>query len=156
MYFPHRLDTEPWLVLRMKILMTGGGLGTNYGMIVSARGADKNIAIDIYGGCISGMAYKTQMIGWKSRTEEKQPTEYSESISRATGVLYVNTQLNWRTKEKDAKGNDVEYTKTSWDVKAIMPDMYPHDDGHTIKGKAWHRGRQQGVSHTRKELLYDT
>lgn len=35
------------------------GLGHNYAMVVSAKGANKNTAIHMDGGCISGLAYKT-------------------------------------------------------------------------------------------------
>lgn len=35
------------------------GLGRNYGIIASARGADTNVALAILGGCISGLAVRT-------------------------------------------------------------------------------------------------
>ena len=38
------------------------GLGRNYGIIASAKGSDTNIALAILGGCISGLAVRTQAI----------------------------------------------------------------------------------------------
>ncbi len=115
-------------------------LGANYAMIVGARGASENIAIDIGGGCVSRLAYRTQIIGYKYYTQTTAPTAVTENIKPTTVALYVTTLHFWRAKAME-NGAEVEFQSRTYDVNCNMPEMFEHDDGHTIKIK---RGKNNG------------
>lgn len=123
-------DTDDWW-----------GIGRNYAMVVSARGGNQNIAIDIGGGSITRLAYCTQIIGFKQYTQSVAPTDpLLENIKPSTVALYVTTQHFWRDKAME-NGKEVEFQTRTYDVYCSMPDMFEYDDGHTIKIK---RGKNNG------------
>ena len=87
-------DTSDWWML-----------GANYALIVSAQGAKDNVAISMGGGCLSGLALKTTIIG-NSVT--------SKTLTRSdTHVVCIND-------------NDCTIT---------LPTMNLYDDGHIIRIK---------------------
>lgn len=89
--------------------------GINYAMLVSAQGAENNVAIALSGGYISGMAYKVQIIGNSSSIVK---------IDKEVGViLLVNTTT----------------------VTIKLPDMDVFDDGHMIKIKRLSGKDQDGI-----------
>ena len=63
------------------------GLGHNYAMIVSARGAANNTAIQINGGCISGLSYKTKSIS--TTTTLDKSTVSVVCINKETINIYL-------------------------------------------------------------------
>ena len=80
-------------------------LGANYALLVSAQGARDNVAISMGGGCLSGLALKTTIIG-NSVT--------SKTLTRAdTHVVCIND-------------NDCTIT---------LPTMDLYDDGHIVRIK---------------------
>ena len=81
------------------------GFAANYAILVSAQGAYDNIAININGGCIAGMAMKNTIIS---------TTTTSQTLSRSDyNVVAINTD---------------ECTLT-------LPTMQLYDDGHVIRIK---------------------
>lgn len=90
------------------------GMGqTNYALIVSARNAFDNVAIQMNGGYISGLAVKTQQI---KETKNSQGTVIQSSFTIAHDAVSVSCI------------NSVEITVT-------LPTMYAYDDGHVVKIK---------------------
>lgn len=81
------------------------GLGTNYGMLVSARGSRDNRAIHIDGGNISGFALKNTIIGTTTTSQTLARTDYN--------VITINTSACTLT----------------------LPTMQLYDDGHVIRIK---------------------
>lgn len=81
------------------------GLGKNYGMLVSARGATTNVAIQMDGGAMAGMAMANTIIG--NYITSKTLTRYDYNVIAI---------------------NDNECTLT-------LPIMQLYDDGHVIRFK---------------------
>lgn len=81
------------------------GLGTNYGALISARGLRDNIAIQMDGGTISGMALRNTIIG--TAITAKTLTRYDYN------VITINTDACVLT----------------------LPTMQLYDDGHVIRIK---------------------
>ncbi|WP_194256893.1 hypothetical protein [Segatella copri] len=80
-------------------------LGQNIAMLLSAKNADRNVALEILGGCIKGFALNTKIITTKTYT-----------ISRDENVVsYIS--------DSNESGNWVEFT---------LPDMQWYDEGHFV------------------------
>lgn len=80
-------------------------LGQNIAMMLSAKNADRNVALDILGGCIKGFALNTKIITNKTYT-----------ISRDENVVsYIS--------DSNESGDWVEFT---------LPDMQWYDEGHFV------------------------
>lgn len=102
------------------------GLGHNYALLVGARGASDNSAIAISGGYISGLALKTETIGFDTVTASTQPTTVSKTLGRDINSLYVTTQFEWRSSSSGT------YATKTREVKVTLPAMEPYDDGHVL------------------------
>lgn len=102
------------------------GLGHNYALLVGARGASDNSAIAISGGYISGLALKTETIGFDTVTASTQPTTVSKTLGRDINSLYVTTQFEWRSSTSGT------YATKTREVKVTLPAMEPYDDGHVL------------------------
>lgn len=82
-----------------------GNLGQNIAMLLSAKNADRNVALQILGGCIKGFALNTKIITTKTYT-----------ISRDENVVsYIS--------DSSESGDWVEFT---------LPDMQWYDEGHFV------------------------
>lgn len=80
-------------------------LGQNIAMLLSAKNADRNVALEILGGCIKGFALNTKIITTKTYT-----------ISRDENVVsYIS--------DSNESGDWVEFT---------LPDMQWYDEGHFV------------------------
>lgn len=80
-------------------------LGQNIVMLLSAKNADRNVALEILGGCIKGFALNTKIITTKTYT-----------ISRDENVVsYIS--------DSSESGDWVEFT---------LPDMQWYDEGHFV------------------------
>lgn len=80
-------------------------LGQNIAMLLSAKNADRNVALQILGGCIKGFALNTKIITTKTYT-----------ISRDENVVsYIS--------DSSESGDWVEFT---------LPDMQWYDEGHFV------------------------
>lgn len=80
-------------------------LGQNIAMLLSAKNADRNVALEILGGCIKGFALNTKIITTKTYT-----------ISRDENVVsYIS--------DSNESGDLVEFT---------LPDMQWYDEGHFV------------------------
>lgn len=80
-------------------------LGQNIAMMLSAKNADRNVALEILGGCIKGFALSTKIITNKTYT-----------ISRDENVVsYIS--------DSNESGDWVEFT---------LPDMQWYDEGHFV------------------------
>ena len=77
-------------------------LGQNYAMILSAKNADRNIALSILGGCIEGFALKTKIV---------TTTDYK--LDRTEGVVSI-------------------YNEELDNMTFILPDMQWYDEGHQV------------------------
>ena len=77
-------------------------LGQNYAMMLSAKNADRNIALSIMGGCIEGFALKTNIVS---------TTDYK--LDRNEGVVAI-------------------YNESLYDMTFILPDMEWYDEGHQV------------------------
>ena len=64
-------------------------LGQNYAMILSAKNADRNIALSILGGCVEGFALRTKIVDgdYKLSRDENIVSIYNEDISQMTFTL---------------------------------------------------------------------
>ena len=100
---------------------------TNYGVIVSAKGASQdNIALSIEGGCVQGLALKTMFVGLDQITQATKPTYVSKTIGRDVNSVLVTTEYKYRAKSTD------EYSNQSREVRLTLPTMEHYDDGHII------------------------
>lgn len=79
-------------------------MGQNYAMILSAKNADRNIALSIFGGYIEGFALKTTIT-----------TNENYSVSRTEHVVSFISDTN----------------HTDW-VTFRLPDMQWYDEGHFV------------------------
>ena len=87
-------------------------MGQNYAMILSAKNADRNIALSILGGCIEGMAIKTNVV-----------TTDNYKVLRDEGIVAIHNE----------KFSEMTF---------ILPDMNWYDEGHqvTLCVSAMYRG----------------
>lgn len=108
------------------------GIIENSVMLVSAKNSKRaNTAINIGGGCVSGLAYKTMKIGYDYVESSERPELYSATILREVGCIYANNYFYWRKSSSD------NYAMASRKIELTLPTMYPYDDGHTIKVKPY-------------------
>lgn len=77
-------------------------LGQNIAMILSAKNADRNIALSMLGGCIEGFALKTKIV-----------TTTNYKLNRTEGVVAI-------------------YNEALYDMTFILPDMQWYDEGHQV------------------------
>ena len=77
-------------------------MGQNYAMILSAKNADRNIALSILGGCIEGLAIKTSVV-----------TTDNYKVKRDEGIVAIHNE---------------GFTEMTF----ILPDMNWYDEGHQI------------------------
>ena len=108
----------------------------NYTMLVSAQGAQSNVAINMNGGSISGLAIKTLNIGLDYVIQSTAPTYKSVDLDRYVGSVYVSTQYYWKSSSSASS-----YETKTRNIYLTLPTMQPYDDGHVIKIK---RGTNDG------------
>lgn len=100
------------------------------GLVIAVRGSyEENMAIRFGGGCIGGMAYKNQVVGFGEYETEKKPDKLTVDIDRYTNCIYAATEMRWRAKSTD------EWQTVGRDIYVNLPEMQHYDDGHTIKIK---------------------
>lgn len=81
------------------------GLGTNYALLVSARNGGKNVAIQMDGGALVGLAYRNTIIG---------TSVTSRTLTRTEGhVICINSN----------------------DCTIYLPTMQLYDSGHVVRMK---------------------
>lgn len=101
-----------------------------YGIVTAVRGSlYDNVALNIGGGYVQGLALKPKIIGLGSYTSEKKPGDLNVTLDRTETVVYAATKYSWRAKESD------DYTSLSRNVYVTLPEMQHYDDGHVIKIK---------------------
>lgn len=108
-----------------------------FGLFINIRGAlTVNDAIQLGGGCVSGLAIRTGTIPdnlyYEQVTSTERPTSADFVLDRLVNAYFVTTAFLWRAKEKDDSGNTVDFSKRTRTVNLTMPDMYSYDDGHVI------------------------
>ena len=102
------------------------GLSANYTLLLSAKNAAENVAINIAGGHIRGLALKTQIIGLDTIVQSSEPGTLYKTIDRSVNFLLASTQYTHKT-SSTATGS----VKTR-NVYLTLPTMYDYDDGHVI------------------------
>ena len=102
------------------------GLSANYALLLSAKNAAENVAINIAGGHIRGLALKTQIIGLDTIVQSSEPGTLYKTIDRSVNFLLASTQYTHKT-SYTATGS--VKTRT---VYLTLPTMYDYDDGHVI------------------------
>ena len=95
-----------------------GAIGLNVGV---TKRVENNIAINITGGYIAGINYKTKVYGFNTESAETGPLE--ETIDRDVNMVIASTEYK------------VGNTKYSRDVYLHLPEMRNCDDGHILKIK---------------------
>ena len=108
-------DQSDWWALR-----------TNYAMLLSAKNAAENVAINIDGGHIRGMALKTQIIGLDTIIQSSEPGTRYVTIGRGVSMVLASTQYTHKT-SSSASGSVKQR-----DVYLTLPTMYDYDDEHVI------------------------
>lgn len=101
-------------------------LGTNYAMLLSAKNAVENVAINIAGGHIRGLALKTQIIGLDTIIQSSEPGTRYVTIERGVTMVLASTQYTHKT-SSSASGSVKQRN-----VYLTLPTMYDYDDGHVI------------------------
>lgn len=95
-----------------------GAIGLNVGV---TKRVENNIAINITGGYIAGINYKTKVYGFESVSAETGAVVYD--IDRDVNMVYVSTEY---------RVNGVTHDR---DVYLNLPEMRNCDDGHILKIK---------------------
>ena len=97
---------------------------TSYVATIAARGSKaQNVAIHFGGGCIEGVNYRNQVIGYNTYSSSTIPT-LQETLGREVGCVVATTICY-----KSASGS---VTTMYHDVEITMPSVYWYDDGHSI------------------------
>ena len=109
------------------------------GVVIDVSGSmDRNIAIKLQGGCISGLAINTQSFGLEQITNSSFQQTYNgaqtnldkipvyNSLTKYMNAVLVNTQFSYRAKATD------DYTTYSRDRYITLPEMTDADDGHVL------------------------
>lgn len=109
-------------------------LFSKYGLVVNIRDSfTDNVAIDIAGGHIQGMAVKTQVYGYESITLKDRPTkEVSCTLSHGVGAVLVSSQYYWRDREYDDSGKEKDFSTYTRDRYITLPEVHSCDDGHMV------------------------
>lgn len=115
------------------------------GVVIDVSGSiDRNIAIKLQGGCISGLAIHTQSLGLEEIANSSFQQMYKgaqtnldkipvyNTLTKYMNAVLVNTQFSYRAKTTD------DYTTYSRDRYITLPEMTDADDGHVLMIK---RGR---------------
>lgn len=100
-----------------------GAIGLNVGV---TKRVTNNIAINITGGYIAGINYKTKIYGFDVETSKTGAVEYT--IDRSVNMVIASTEYRVRN-------NDNTYSTYSRDVYLHLPEMRNCDDGHILKIK---------------------
>ena len=95
-----------------------GAIGLNVGV---TKRVNNNIAINITGGCISGINYKTKIYGFNEVGAETGAVVYD--IDRDVNMVIASTEYTVNGKRHDR------------DVYLNLPEMRNCDDGHILKIK---------------------
>lgn len=109
------------------------------GVVIDVSGSiDKNIAIKLQGGCISGLAIHTQSLGLEEITNSSFQQMYNgvktnldkipvyDTLTKYINAVLANTQFSYRAKATD------NYTTYSRDRYITLPEMTDADDGHVL------------------------
>ena len=109
------------------------------GVVIDVSGSmDKNIALKLQGGCISGLAIHTQSLGLEEITNSSFQQMYNgvktnldnipvyNTLTKYMNAVLVNTQFSYRAKATD------DYTTYSRDRYITLPEMTDADDGHVL------------------------
>ena len=109
------------------------------GVVIGVSGStDSNVAISLQGGCISGLAVRTQSFGLEKKTISSFQQMYNGvetdldkipeyvTLTKDTNAVLVNTQFSYRAKDTD------DYTTYSRDRYITLPEMTDADDGHVV------------------------
>lgn len=109
------------------------------GVVIDVSGSmDKNIALKLQGGCISGLAIHTQSLGLEEITNSSFQQTYNgvktnldnipvyNTLTKYMNAVLVNTQFSYRAKATD------DYTTYSRDRYITLPEMTDADDGHVL------------------------
>jgi len=109
------------------------------GVVIDVSGSiDKNIAIKLQGGCISGLAIHAQSFGLEEITNSSFQQTYNgaqtnldkipvyDTLTKYMNAVLVNTQFSYRAKDTD------NYTTYSRDRYITLPEMTDADDGHVL------------------------
>ena len=112
------------------------------GVVIDVSGSmDRNIAIKLQGGCISGLAINTQSFGLEQITNSSFQQMYNgvktnldnipvyNTLTKYMNAVLVNTQFSYRAKATD------DYTTYSRDRYITLPEMTDADDGQVVMVK---------------------
>ena len=107
---------------------------SKYGLVVNVSGSQfDNVAIDMEGGHIQGMAIKTEIYGFENITKKDRPTApVSVTLKHGVGAVLATTQFYWREKATDDAGREIEYATVTRDRNIILPEVHGCDDGHMV------------------------
>lgn len=100
-----------------------GAIGLNVGV---TKRVNNNIAINITGGYIAGINYKTKVYGFNIETSKTDSVEYT--IDRSVNMVIASTEYR-------VMNNNNTYSTYSRDVYLHLPEMKNCDDGHILKIK---------------------
>lgn len=101
---------------------------TAMGVSVTGSVTD-NIALDIGGGHVRGMAVKTRVIGLDLVLSPTAPPSLSVTLGREECAVYVSTRYYWSGSPTGT------YASRERDVAVTLPVMRSCDDGHVVKIK---------------------
>ncbi len=131
-----RFETEG---LKMMLRLTDDYLRTTetaYVASIAARGSKmQNVAIHFGGGCIEGVNYRNQIVGYTTYSSSSAITTLTEALGREVGCVLATTicYIN----------NGSSVVTSYHNVEINMPNVYWYDDGHSILFK-----RFEGANNT--------
>ena len=102
-----------------------------YGGILGVQGsADKNIAMEYVGGCVSGVNFNNKICGFThysySDKQTTMPTYKDFEIDRTVNCVFATTKCYWKGQ------NDKEEKETNQWLNIKLPELKWYDDGHEI------------------------
>lgn len=101
---------------------------TALGVSVTGSVTD-NIALDIDGGHVRGLAVRTRVIGLDRVLSPTAPSSLSVTLGREECAVYVTTRYYWSGSPTGT------YASRERDVSVTLPVMRSCDDGHVVKIK---------------------
>lgn len=101
---------------------------TALGVSVTGSVTD-NIALDIDGGHVRGLAVRTRVIGLDRVSSPTAPSSLSVTLGREECAVYVTTRYYWSGSPTGT------YASRERDVSVTLPVMRSCDDGHVVKIK---------------------